>query len=70
MLKNLNENNLISTIEYGFRPDDPFINQLISTAYEIYESLNAKLEVRRERLGLYNEPYEAVFGRYLVIPVF
>lgn len=61
MLKNLNENNLISTIEYGFRPEDPFINQLISTAYEIYESLDAKLEVRRERVGFYDEPYEVVF---------
>ena len=61
MLKNLNENNLTLTIEYGFRPEDPFINQLISIAYEIYESLDAKLEVRRERVGFYNEPYEVVF---------
>ena len=30
MLKNLNENNLISTVQYGFRPEDTFINQLIS----------------------------------------
>ena len=62
MLKIFNEINLISPIQLGFKSEDPcIINQLISTAHEIYESLDARLEKRREIVEFYGERYEAVF---------
>ena len=46
MFKIFNENNLISPKQSGFTPGDSCINQLISITHEIYESLDAWLEVK------------------------
>ena len=46
MFKFFNENNLISPKQSGFKPGDSCINQLISITHEIYEALDAGLEVR------------------------
>ena len=46
MFKFFNENNLILPKYPGFKPGDSYINQLISITHEIYESLDAGLEVR------------------------
>ena len=47
MFKFFNENNLISPKQYGFKPGDLCINQLISITHEIYEALyDAGLEVK------------------------
>ena len=46
MFKFFKENNLISPKHSGFKPGDSCINQLISITHEIYESLDAGLEVR------------------------
>ena len=46
MFKFFNENNLISPKQSGFKPGDSCISQLISITHEIYESLDAALEVR------------------------
>ena len=46
IFKLFNENNLISPKQSGFKPGDSCINQLISITHEIYESLDAGLEVR------------------------
>ena len=46
MFKIFNENNLISPKQSGFTPGDSCINQLISITHEIYESLDALLEVK------------------------
>ena len=40
------ENNLTSPKQSYFKPGDSCINQLISTTHEIYESLDAAIEVR------------------------
>ena len=45
MLKVKNENNLISPIQFGFKPEEPcIINQLIPAVHEIFESLGVGLE--------------------------
>ena len=46
MFKFFNENDLISPTQSGFKPGDSYINQLISITHEIYELLDAGLEVR------------------------
>ena len=45
MCKFFNENNLISPKQSGFKPGNSCINQLISFTHEIYEALDATLEV-------------------------
>lgn len=61
MLKVLNENNLISPIQFGFKPEEPcIINQLIPAVHEIFESLDAGLEKRRGKVGFSGKHYEAV----------
>ena len=46
MFKFFNENNLVSPKQSGFKPGDSCINELISITHEIYEALDAGLEVR------------------------
>ena len=41
-----NENNLVSPKQSHFKSGDSCINQLISITHEIYEALDAGLEVR------------------------
>ena len=38
--------NLISPKQSGFKPGDSCINRLISITHEIYEALDARLEIR------------------------
>ena len=57
------ENNLISPKKSGFKPGDSCINQLISSTYEIYEALDAGLEVR----PLIKCGMKEFFSRYLKI---
>ena len=40
------ENKLISSSQFGFKPGDSCINQLLSIAHEIYSSFDEGLEVR------------------------
>ena len=61
MLKVLNENNLISPIQFGFKPEEPcIINQLIPAVHEIFETLGAGIEKRRGRVEFSSKHYEAV----------
>ena len=64
MFKFFNENNLISPIQSSFKPGDSCINQLISITHEIYESLDAGLQVRSVFLDIskafYNVWHEGV----------
>ena len=46
MFKIFNENNLISPKQPVFKPGDSCINQLISITNEIYEALDAGLEIK------------------------
>ena len=40
------ENNLISTNQFGFKPGDSCINQLLSKTHEIYKSFDDRFEMR------------------------
>ena len=42
----LNQNNLISPAQSGFRPGDSCINQLLSITHEIYHSMDEGYEIR------------------------
>ena len=44
LYKFLNENDLLSSNQSGFRPGDSCINQLLSIAHEIYQSFDNDLE--------------------------
>ena len=46
MFKIFNENNLISPKQPVFKPKDSCINQIISITHEIYEALDAGLEIK------------------------
>ena len=46
MFKSFIENKRISSNQSGFKPGNAFINQLLSTTHEIYESFDMWLEVR------------------------
>ena len=52
MFRFFNENNLIPPKQSGFKPGDSYINQLISITQEIYEVLDAGLEVRSVSLDI------------------
>ena len=45
MFNFLYQNNLISPKQTGFKPEDSCIDELISIAHKIYQSLDATLEV-------------------------
>ena len=46
MLRFLIKNNLISSNQFGFKPEDSCINRLLSITHEIYESFVDGFEVR------------------------
>ena len=46
MFKFLIENELISSDQYGFKPGDSCVNQLVSITHEIYKSFDKGHEVR------------------------
>ena len=46
MLRFLIKNNLISSNQFGFEPEDSCINQLLSITHEIYKSFVDGFEVR------------------------
>ena len=46
MLKYFLDNNLISSNQFGFRPGDSCINQLLSISHDIFTSFHNGLEVR------------------------
>ena len=52
LYKFLNENNLISSLQSGFRPGDSTINQLLSITTEIYEAFENFEEVRAAFLDI------------------
>ena len=52
MFNFFNENNSISPKQSGLKLGDSFINHLISINHEIYESLDAGLEVRNVFLDI------------------
>ena len=51
----LNNNNLLSSNQSGFRPGDSCVNQLISTTHDIYKAFDADppLEIRRVFLDMF-----------------
>ena len=53
LYKFLNENDLLSSNQSGFRPRDSCINQLLSITHEIYKSFDNGLEVRGVFLDIY-----------------
>ena len=70
MFKFFNENNLISPKQSGFKPGDSCINQLPSITHEIYETLDAGLEVGSVFLDISKAPLikcgmKEFFSRYL-----
>ena len=48
----LNQNDLISPAQSGFKPDDSNINQLLSITHEIYHSMDEGYEIRGVFLGI------------------
>ena len=46
------ENNLISPNQWGFRPGDSCVNQLLAVTHEIYKSFQEGFEVRRVFLNI------------------
>ena len=46
MLRFLIKNNLISSNQFGFKPEDSCINQLLSITHEIYKSFVDGFQVR------------------------
>ena len=53
MYKFSNENDLLSSNQSGFRPDESWINQLLSLTHEIYQSFDNDLEVRGVFLNIF-----------------
>ena len=46
MAKSSKENKIITKNQFGFKPGDSCINQLLSITHEIYKSFDDRLEVR------------------------
>ena len=52
MLKFFIENKLISSCQFGFKPGDSCINQLLSINHEIYSSFDEALKFRSVLLNI------------------
>ena len=61
----LNQNDLISPAQSGFKPGDSYINQLLSITHEIYDSMNEDYEIRSVFLDI-SKAFEKVWHEGLV----
>ena len=52
MFSFFSKNNLITQKQFGFKPSDSCINQLLSITHEIYKSFDDGFEVRSVFLGI------------------
>ena len=66
LYKFLNENDLLSSNQSGFRPGDSFINQLLSITLEIYQSFDNDLEVRGVFLDI-SKAFDKVWHEGLIL---
>ena len=66
LYKFLNENDLLSSNQSGFRPGDSCINQLLSIAHEIYQSFDNDLEVRGVFLDM-SKVFDKVWHEGLIL---
>ena len=66
LYKFLNENDLLSSNQSGFRPGDSFINQLLSITLEIYQSFDNDLEVRGVFLDI-SKVFDKVWHEGLIL---
>ena len=66
LYKFLNENDLLSSNQSGFRPGDSFINQLLSITHEIYQSFDNDLEVRGVFLDI-SKAFDKVWHEGLIL---
>ena len=66
LYKFLNENDLLSSNQSGFRPGDSCINQLLSIAHEIYQSFDNDLEVRGVFLDI-SKAFDKVWHEGLIL---
>ena len=66
LYKFLNENDLLSSNQSGFRPGDSCINQLLSIAHEIYQSFDNDLEVRGVFLDI-SKVFDKVWHEGLIL---
>ena len=61
----LNQNDLISPAQSGFKPGDSCINQLLSITHEIYHSLDENYEIRAVFLDI-SKAFDEVWHEGLV----
>ena len=66
LYKFLNENDLLSSNQSGFRPGDSCINQLLSIANEIYQSFDNDIEVRGVSLDI-SKKFDKVWHEGLIL---
>ena len=66
LYKFLNENDLLSSNQSGFRPGDSCINQLLSITLEIYQSFDNDLEVRGVFLDI-SKAFDKVWHEGLIL---
>ena len=66
LYKFLNENDLLSSNQSGFRPGDSCINQHLSIAHEIYQSFDNDLEVRGVFLDI-SKVFDKVWHEGLIL---
>ena len=60
------EKKLITLHQFGFRPDDSCINQLLSITHEIHKNFDDRLEVRRVFLDISKAFYKVSKVAFLV----
>ena len=66
LYKFLNENDLLSSNQSGFRPGDSCINQLLSITHEIYQFFDDDLEVRGVFLNT-SKAFDKVWHEGLIV---
>ena len=59
-------NNLLAPNQYGFKPGDSCINQLLSITHEIYSSFDDGFEVRSVCLGI-SKAFDKVWHEGIII---
>ena len=65
MFNFLNQNDLISPAQSGFKPGDSCINQLLSITHEIYQSMDEGYEIRGVFLDI-SKAFDKVWHEGLV----
>ena len=60
------DNNLVFPNQWGFRPGDSCVNQLLAVTYEIYNSFDDRLEVKRVFLDI-SKDFDKVWHKGLLL---